>query len=206
MIKNILFDMGGVIFTQNTEEAFRRFRNEGIDTSYYMGIYGQKDFFMELEAGKIDASEFCRRMSAVVGHEVSWQRAQYCWLGYFDGVPAQRLRNLELLRQHHHLYLLSNTNPFMMDFTRSSRFSHSGRPITSFFDQLFLSYEMKVCKPDKEIYLKALAAGQMKASECLFVDDSRKNTDAAAALGFHVLTVPTNHEWMNSVTELLETE
>lgn len=77
--------MGGVIFTQNTEEAFRRFRNEGIDTSYYMGIYGQKDFFMELEAGKIDASEFCRRMSAVVGHEVSWQRAQYCWLGYFDG-------------------------------------------------------------------------------------------------------------------------
>lgn len=93
-----------------------------------------------------------------------------------------------------------------MDFTRSSRFSQSGRPITSFFDQLFLSYEMKVCKPDKEIYLKALAAGRMKASECLFVDDSRKNTDAAAALGFHVLTVPTNHEWMNSVTELLETE
>lgn len=44
MIKNILFDMGGVIFRQNSEEAFRRFREAGVNTDEYMGEYGQKAF------------------------------------------------------------------------------------------------------------------------------------------------------------------
>ena len=39
MIKNLLFDMGGVIFRQNSEEAFRRFREAGVDTDEYMGEY-----------------------------------------------------------------------------------------------------------------------------------------------------------------------
>lgn len=44
MIKNILFDMGGVIFRQNSEEAYRRFRSMGVNTDDYMGEYGQKGF------------------------------------------------------------------------------------------------------------------------------------------------------------------
>lgn len=204
MIKNILFDMGGVIFDQNTDEAFRRFKSLGVDTDYYMGVYGQRDFFLDLEAGRIDAAEFCRRLSVAVGREVSPQEARHCWLGFFDGVPVERLAHLESLRRRFYLGLLSNTNPFMMDFTRSSAFSTLGRPITDYFDSLFLSYEMRVCKPDKEIYLKALAADGMKAAECLFVDDSRKNTDAAAALGIQVLTVATNEDWMPRLRQVLD--
>lgn len=44
MIKNLLFDMGGVIFRQNSEEAYRRFRAMGVNTDDYMGEYGQKGF------------------------------------------------------------------------------------------------------------------------------------------------------------------
>lgn len=40
MIKHLLFDMGGVVFTQNTQEAFRRFKAIGLDPNYYMGEYG----------------------------------------------------------------------------------------------------------------------------------------------------------------------
>ena len=80
MIKNIYFDMGGVIFDQNTEEAFRRFRSLGIDTDYYMGVYGQRDFFLDLETGRIDADTFCQRVGEVVGHAVSReQRATAGW-------------------------------------------------------------------------------------------------------------------------------
>lgn len=203
MIKNILFDMGGVIFTQNNDEAFRRFRSIGVDTDYYMGAYGQKDYFLDLETGSVDDDEFCRRLSATVGRDVSWSEAQHCWLGFFDGVELQRLNNLVELRNRHRLCLLSNTNPFVMDFTRSRKFSQIGKPITDFFDSLFLSYEMKVCKPDKDIFLRALAADGMKADECLFVDDSAKNTDAAKAVGMHVLTVKTNEDWMPGVMCIL---
>ena len=71
MIKNILFDMGGVIFRQNSEEAFRRFREAGVNTDEYMGEYGQKGFFLDVETGKIDASEFCRRMAEAAGANLS---------------------------------------------------------------------------------------------------------------------------------------
>lgn len=204
MIKNLLFDMGGVVFNQNTEEAFRRFQQAGIDTDYYMGKYGQKDFFLDLEAGKIDAAEFCRRMSDVVGRNVSWDEAQHCWLGFFDGVPEERLRNLELLRKDHHLCLLSNTNPFIMAYTRSKQFSKEGKPITDFFDTFFCSYEMECCKPDDEIFLKALEHDHMLPQECLFIDDSQTNCDAAVKLGFHVLRSKSNSDWMPGITEIIE--
>ena len=48
MIKNILFDMGGVIFRQNSEEAFRRFREAGVNTDEYMGEYGQQGVFLDV--------------------------------------------------------------------------------------------------------------------------------------------------------------
>ncbi len=204
MIKNLLFDMGGVIFNQNTEEAFRRFRQAGIDTDYYMGKYGQKDFFFDLEAGNIDDQEFCRKMSETIGRTVSWDEAQYCWLGFFDGVPEERLRYLEALRKNYHLCLLSNTNPFIMAYTRSSHFSNGGKPITDFFGSFFCSYEMKCCKPDDEIYLKALKQDSMKPEECLFVDDSQTNCDAAEALGIRVLCSKSNSNWMPKLDEIIK--
>lgn len=203
MIKNLLFDMGGVVFNQNTEEAFRRFRQAGIDTDYYMGKYGQKDFFLDLESGDIDDKEFCRRMSEVVGKTITWDEAQHCWLGFFDGVPEERLRNLELLRKDYHLCLLSNTNPFMMAFTRSNQFSKGGRPIIDFFDSFFCSYEMKCCKPADEIFLDALKRDNMLAEECLFVDDSQANCNAAKKLGINALCCKSNSDWMPELKEIL---
>lgn len=204
MIKNLLFDMGGVVFNQNTEEAFRRFRHAGIDTDYYMGEYGQKDFFFDLEVGIIDDQEFCQKMSEAVGRNMSWDEVQYCWLGFFDGVPEERLRNLKTLRKDYHLCLLSNTNPFIMAYTRSYQFSNEGKPITDFFDSFFCSYEMKCCKPSDEIFLKAFKQDLMTPNECLFIDDSQANCDAAERLGFHVLCSKSNSDWMPEVKEIIK--
>lgn len=204
MIKNVLFDMGGVVFRQNTEEAFRRFMAVGIDPKRYMGDYGQKDFFLDVETGKIDAQEFCRRMAEACGRkEVTWEEAQHCWLGFVRDVPVGRLHYLEQLKSRYHTCLLSNTNPFIMAFTRSTDFSTDGKPISHYFHSLFCSYEMGVCKPDKAIFLKALAADCMKANETLFVDDSLKNVQAAEALGIEGFHVAPDEEWMHRLDERL---
>ncbi|MBQ8224030.1 MAG: HAD family phosphatase [Bacteroides sp.] len=204
MIKNILFDMGGVIFRQNTVEAFRRFREAGIDADYYMGEYGQKDFFLDVETGKIDAEEFCRRMASVSGCEsVSWEKAQYCWLGFIRDVPVERLHHLLELKEHYHLCLLSNTNPFIMNFTRSQRFSSDGKPISFYFDSLFCSYEMGAYKPNPDIFQQALDRDGMKAEETLFVDDSLKNIQAAEAVGIKGLHVKQNADWWEDLNVLL---
>ena len=111
MIKNILFDMGGVIFQQDTAEAFRRFRQAGIDPDIYMGEYGQKGFFLDVETGRLDADAFSRQRAPVVGREsVSHDEAMHCWLGFIRGVEQSRLDRLAELRRHYHLCLLTNTD------------------------------------------------------------------------------------------------
>lgn len=202
MIRNIYFDMGGVVFRQDTEEAFERFRSLGIDPDYYMGAYGQKDFFLDLETGRIDADTFCRRLSAAANRDVSWAQAQHCWLGFIKDVPVERLHTLEMLKQKYHIGLLSNTNPFIMSFTRSDRFSPDGKGIGDYFNVLHCSYEMGVCKPDPEIFLAALREDGFTPEETIFVDDSSKNIEAARKLGFVGVHVPENQDWASLLAAL----
>lgn len=197
--------MGGVIFRQDSEEAFRRFREAGLDPEKYMGAFGQKEFFLDVENGKIDADTFCRKMAEASGREhVSWEEAQHCWLGFLRDVPVERLHYLLELKKHYHVCLLSNTNPFMMSFTRSSKFSSDGKPISFYFDTLFCSYEMKAYKPDSEIFIKALNTDKMIADETLFLDDSMKNIVAAQRLGIQTLYVKTNEDWRDRLTLVLQ--
>ena len=197
--------MGGVIFRQDSEEAFRRFREAGLDPEKYMGAFGQKEFFLDVENGKIDADTFCRKMAEASGSEhVSWEEAQHCWLGFLKDVPVERLHYLLELKKHYHVCLLSNTNPFMMSFTRSSKFSSDGKPISFYFDTLFCSYEMKAYKPDSEIFIKALDTDKMIADETLFLDDSMKNIVAAQRLGLQTLYVKTNEDWRDRLTLVLQ--
>ena len=197
--------MGGVIFRQDSEEAFRRFREAGLDPEKYMGAFGQKEFFLDVENGKIDADTFCRKMAEASGREhVSWEEAQHCWLGFLKDVPVERLHYLLELKKHYHVCLLSNTNPFMMSFTRSSKFSSDGKPISFYFDTLFCSYEMKAYKPDSEIFIKALDTDKMIADETLFLDDSMKNIVAAQRLGIQTLYVKTNEDWRDRLKLVLQ--
>ena len=197
--------MGGVIFRQDSEEAFRRFREAGLDPEKYMGAFGQKEFFLDVENGKIDADTFCRKMAEASGREhVSWEEAQHCWLGFLRDVPVERLHYLLELKKHYHVCLLSNTNPFMMSFTRSSKFSSDGKPISFYFDTLFCSYEMKAYKPDSEIFIKALDTDKMIVDETLFLDDSMKNIVAAQRLGIQTLYVKTNEDWRDRLTLVLQ--
>lgn len=197
--------MGGVVFTQNTQEAFRRFKAIGLNPNYYMGEYGQKDFFLDVETGAISAEDFVKKVAEVRDNDdLSWDDLLQCWLGFFDGVKSKVVEDLDLLHRDFHLCLLSNTNPFIMSHTKSKAFTAEGRPITDFFDTLFLSYEMGICKPDARIFLKALEMEQMKADECLFIDDSKKNTDAAEKVGIHTLFVTSNSDWMPALEERLK--
>ncbi len=203
MIKNILFDMGGVIFRQTTEKAFRLFKQAGIDTDKYMGRHGQREFFLDLEMGRIDKEEFCRRMSHAVGREISMEEAAECWQGFFGGVRQELLDALADLRKHYYLGLLSNTNPFMMDLTDSSDFSKAGLPISAYFDTMFLSYELKEYKPDIAIFTKALNREGLKPEETLFVDDSMSNIEGAAKAGLKTLYVQTNEDWRLPLREYI---
>lgn len=203
MIKNLLFDMGGVIFLQDTAKAFSRFQAIGIDTDIYMGAHGQKGIFLDLEEGRIGEEEFRQGVSDIVGHPVSMQDVCACWQGFLGGVPVERLRALDDLRKKYRLGLLSNTNPFMMRLTDSTSFSSDGRPISDYFDWMFLSYQLGAYKPDEKIFRLALEREGLNADETLFIDDAVKNTEATRRVGMHALHVATNEDWRDALATRL---
>ncbi len=51
----------------------------------------------------------------------------------------------------------------------------------------FLSYRVKLIKPDPAIYELLLERYHLKASECVFLDDLQHNIDAANSLGIHTI-------------------
>ena len=186
------------------ENTKRLMKMVDLDPAEYLDSYHQRGFFRELESGRIGADEFVRRLGECAGREVSYAEAREAWLGFFLlPVPLERLACLEELRRDYRLYVLSNTNPFVMDWARSSEFSPAGKPLDAYFDKLFLSYEMKCMKPDRAIFDRMAAEAPLVPAETLFIDDSAANAAAGAALGYRTFCPRSNSDWREEVRRIL---
>lgn len=207
MIKDIVFDFGGVLTTIDTKRALDRFRALGVkDPEQYINSYCQKGPFFEVENGDIDAMTFCSKTGEICGREITFDEAKHAWLGFLVEVHEEWLEYLQTLRGNYRLSVLSNTNPFIQSWALTDRFTTCGKSLADYFDNLFFSYRMHCSKPSEEIYRKMLMMGEMKASETLFVDDGIKNIEAATRIGIKTLKVDNGVDWRHTLEELLEKE
>lgn len=206
MIKTIIFDLGGVVITLSPDQAVSRFEQLGLDDArQQMDSYTQTGIFGDLESGRIDAETFRRLLSQKVGHPVTMAQCNYAWQGYAGEVPRRNLDNLvRLRREGYRLVLLSNTNPCMMEWVDSQRFDGRGHSIRYYFDALYLSYEMKVMKPDEAFFLRVLEHEQVLPHECLFIDDGPRNVEAAASIGMNTLCPKNGEDWSGQLSIALQ--
>ena len=152
-----MFDLGGVIITLDQSQAIRRFEELGIkDAAQRLDPYVQSGIFGDLEHGLITAETFRRELSVHAGREVTIAECEYAWQGYAKDVPQRNLDMLLRLRSEgYRLLLLSNTNPFMMAWVESDRFT-GGHPISYYMDACYLSYQMRLMKPSQDIFREVL--------------------------------------------------
>lgn len=205
MIKDIVFDFGGVLTTIDTERALDRFRALGVkDPAQYINSYCQKGPFFEVENGDIDAETFCDRLGTICGREITFEEAREAWLGFLVEIHEEWLEYLQTLRSNYRLSVLSNTNPFIQSWALTDNFTSCGKSLADYFDNLFFSYRMHCSKPSEEIYRKMLRLGGMNACETLFVDDGAKNIETAARVGIKTLKVENGTDWRHALEELLK--
>lgn len=207
MIKNLLFDFGGVIIDADLPRAISEFEKLGLkDVANLLNLYTQNGFFLDLEEGKLSRNEFCQKISDNVGREVSDKEVETAWLSIVEKTPLFKLDFLEDLRiKGYNLFLLSNINPFVMDWARSSAFSEYGKPLNYYFDKMFCSYEMGVTKPTKEIFDKVITEAPLLPEETLFIDDGSRNVEMGRKLGFHVYQPQNREDWRGVISDLLGT-
>lgn len=206
MIKNIIFDLGGVIITIDQPQAIRRFKEIGLkDAEKWLDAYTQQGIFGELEGGKIDVEEFRIKLSEIVGHQLTHQQCLYGWQGYAKDVPMRNLKALLKLRQEgYRVMLLSNTNPYMMEWVRSNDFSGDGHPLDFYLDKMYLSYEMKIMKPDPEIFSRLMMNEKILPEEALFVDDGPRNVATASQLGIRTFCPENGKDWTEEIYNYLK--
>lgn len=206
MIRNIAFDFGGVLFDLSWEGAVERFKGIGLaDAEQRLDRFHQRGIFEELESGRMAPDDFRAELSRMCGRPLSHEEVRHAWLGYV-GVPMdeQKLRDLDRLRADgYRTFLLSNTNPFVQSWAESAEFSASGRPLSSYLEKCYTSYEVGIMKPDSGIFRFMLADAGILPEETVFLDDSPANVAAAEALGIHTMLVEKNGPWMAKLLSLL---
>jgi 2-haloacid dehalogenase len=69
--------------------------------------------------------------------------------------------------------------------------TRKAHPFFDTLDGIVLSSEVKVCKPEPDIYKILLQRYRLQAAESVFIDDRQENVDAARDLGIHAILFQT---------------
>ena len=206
MIKNIVFDFGGVIADISRERAVEAFVRIGLeDADKRLDKYHQTGIFQELEEGRISDEDFRQEMERLCHRDLTWKETQSAWLGFMVGVDLRRLELLEELKANgYQLYILSNTNPFVMGWACSEEFTSLHKPLTRYFDKLYLSYQIGCTKPERAIFDHLIADARIKPEETLFVDDGTSNIAIGKDLGFHTFQPVNGTDWRDGFLKALK--
>ncbi len=189
-IRAVLFDFGGVLIDIKREKCIEAFSQLGFpEVEQYIGNYTQTGFFLDFEKGLISPEDFRNEIRNYSNKNLTDQQLDKAWNAFLIDIPEYKLDLLRKLKKNYRVLLLSNTN--IIHFTQKGReeFEKQGLHLSDYFDKCYLSYELKMAKPQPEIFQYILENEKVKANEVLFLDDGEKNIKVAESLGFHTYLV-----------------
>ena len=186
--RNILFDLGGVLIDidyQRPVDAFAKLGFADFDEHYSQ--LNADDLFIRLEKGEISPEQFYQTLQSSASGRVGFSDLEHAWNSILLDFRYESIKMLQELRSKYRVYLLSNTNAIHhRAFSRMFERANEGMMLDDYFDKAYYSHLIGERKPDAEAYQFVLDDAGIRAEETLFIDDTRMNTEAAAAMGFRV--------------------
>ncbi len=202
-IRNVVFDMGGVLVDYDLQcsiDAFCALGFSQIDR--YISPYRQSGVFLQLEEGTVTPQAIYDLVDREVGHHIDEREIDAAWCSFLVDIPDYKLDMLlDLRNQGYRVFLLSNTNTIMFEWMKANIFTKQGLTVDDYFERLFLSYEMKLTKPSEAIFRTMLAQGKMLPGETLLIDDGTANVEAASRLGLQTYLAHQNEDFRPIFTE-----
>ena len=189
-ISTLIFDFGGVLIDLDMNQSILNFKKLGVENvENYLSNFGQSGFFMQLEKGKISAEEFRSEIRKMTTNTITDKEIDDAWNAFLVRIPSEKLDIVYQLRKKFRVIMLSNTNAIHFPYAERTFFSYKNRSIDEYFNKCYRSYDMKMAKPDAEIFEAILSQEQVAPNQCLLLDDGPKNIEQAQKLGFQTYFV-----------------
>uniref|UniRef100_A0AB33J356 HAD-IA family hydrolase n=1 Tax=Prevotella sp. GTC17259 TaxID=3236795 RepID=A0AB33J356_9BACT len=178
MIKNIVFDFGGVLVDWNPHYLFDSFLGSRDKADWFLSNICTHTWIRQMDAGKT----FDQGVAELAAQHPDWADAIYTyrsrWREMISGLmPGMEDYVKELKREGYHVYGLSNWVKETFDIVEQE-FS-----VFQELEGMVISGREGVIKPFPEIYRLLLTRYNLQADECVFVDDVAENVEGARAVG-----------------------
>jgi HAD superfamily hydrolase (TIGR01509 family) len=195
-IKNIIFDLGGVLLNidpSKTNTAFEKLGVKNFKDNY--SLHKADALFDNLEMGKVSEEEFYNSIRQTSGIVLTDEQIRDAWNALLLDFRIPSLEWIEKNKKKYHFFLLSNTNHIHHTAFKKHFTIQTGRQnFDHYFTKAYYSHHTGFRKPNKEIFEFALQDAGITAAETIFIDDLFKNIKAAASLGIHTHHLQANEQ------------
>lgn len=187
-IKNIIFDLGGVLLDINPQRTIQAFRKLGMSDLIKPGGWGyEHEVFLKMEQGLLSDREFRDGIRALLPRPVTDTEIDEAWCAMLLRFPPEKISLLKKLAPRFGLYLFSNTNSIHIRYFHELFRKEFGFFLTELFVKDYYSSDIKLRKPDPESFRFILNDAELNPSETLFIDDLDTNTESAVLTGMHTI-------------------
>lgn len=197
---NIIFDLGNVLIEWNKEKILSKICKNDLEYNLFNKFVFQSNLWIDLDNGKISLEFLENQLIDEMGHQYQDQIHElvWNWFNYVDLYDEVYELIKQLKKKNFQIYVLSNTSSIfhiLLDSVLSK--------VSSVLDGYVISCEVKMMKPQKEIYLSLVNKYQLDIKDCIFLDDLEENVEAARTLGIKTFQIKERKEISNILKDLL---
>jgi len=178
MIKNVIFDVGRVLFQWDLRHLFQKLISDPEELDWFLDNVVTTQWHFEHDAGRSLADMVPERIALYPDYETHIRAYAARFNETIPGPVAGSLQIVEALAAKNvPLYAITNFGAEFWDGFRPTE------PIFDHFKDIIVSGREKLVKPDLAIYRLALERFGIIAEESLFIDDMPANIEAAKQIG-----------------------
>lgn len=182
MIKNYIFDFGNVLSQFYPDKLTAPFVSDEKMLKIISDVVFDRLYWDRLDDGSITDEEIKADIKNRLPDELGEVGCKVYdnWISSMTPVPNMKELVIDIKNSGKKLYLLSNIST---GFAKGYKDVPWLKELLDCFDGLVFSGEIKLIKPNREVFEYLLEKFSLKADECLFIDDSEKNVIGAKTAG-----------------------
>ena len=192
-VKNIIFDLGGVLINLNYQLTRKAFEDLGVqDFDAFYTQHKANPLFENLEVGAIEPEVFYEALREATGLTLSNDQLETAWNAMLLDFPVERLLWLDQIKNKYNIYLFSNTNAihykaFTSIYAQTAPLIGLNTDFNHFFKTAYYSHTLGQRKPELAAFEAVIQDANLDPAQTLFIDDTISNIKEAQKAGLRTI-------------------